>query len=307
MESDSSSVNRADYPEYSELEPALDPEQAVTYPAWSLGNVLDVRSRENYRAGHLAPAVSIPVTPADDPAERLPAIFLPPRQEPLLVAAASSERLRTVCEFLHDRGRAELNGVVLDAAALAALPPEMVATGANRRHLWRPPVFLQQYAGLLPPPVVGRILDCGAGSCRAAVWLAEQGYRVTAVDRLDDALALGRRLAADRSVQCDFLTRDLGDPDQVPSGPWSVVLAFRYLERSLLQRLPELLLPGGLVLVCTFRQPIGETRTDPRRHLLKPGELLQLVSPGPFEILVHEHDWFEENRPMSGIVARLVG
>jgi len=150
----------------------LKPEQVMVHPAWLLGNVLDIRSRDDYLAGHLEPAVSIPVVADEEPADRLPGSFLSPRQEPLLVVADAEDRLQAVCGFLQGRRRHKLFGIVLNAAVLATLPPEAVAVGGNGRHLWRPPAFLQQCAGLLPSPVAGPILDCGAGSCRAAVCMA---------------------------------------------------------------------------------------------------------------------------------------
>ena len=46
------------------------------------------------------------------------------------------------------------------------------------------------------PPVPGRALDIGCGSGRDAVYLAERGWRVTAVDSVDKALASAQQRAA---------------------------------------------------------------------------------------------------------------
>ena len=46
----------------------------------------------------------------------------------------------------------------------------------------------------------GRALDLAAGECRNAVWLAEQGWSVTAVDFSDVAIEKGRQLATERNV-----------------------------------------------------------------------------------------------------------
>ena len=62
-----------------------------------------------------------------------------------------------------------------------------------------------QTRGLRP----GRALDLAAGEGRNAVWLAEQGWRVTAVDFSDVAVQKGRRLAERRQVQVDWVIADV--------------------------------------------------------------------------------------------------
>ncbi len=285
------------------------------HPAWRLGNVLDVRSVADFGAGHLVPAVSLPL-PASLLvrggkegeallAQTLPSIFLPPKHEPLLVMAGEAAVAETVCDHLQERGRTAVDPVAVNAERLVAWPPELLQRGPCRRRLWRPPAYLADHAAHLPPPVAGPVLDLGAGNCRAAVWLAARGYRVTAVDRHAEALAQGRRLAESCDVCCDFLQRDLSDPRQMPPGPWAMVLAFRYLQRPLLQRLPEYLRPHGLVMVRTFRHVEGVSDLPSERHRLQSGELLRLFPSDRYFILVHEEDTDPDGRPAAGIVARL--
>lgn len=292
----------------------------VEQPAWTLGNVLDVRSAGEFARGHLAPAVSLPLPEAVSPPlpgaartplaeavleQHLPSIFLPSRHESLLVVAATVAVAGAVCEYLRQRGRLDVQPCVVTPEQLAGLPRELVATGSNQRHLWRPPAFLAAHEDMLPPPEAGPVVDLGAGNGRAAVWLAGKGYRVTAVDRLPEALALGRRLAASQNVSCTFLQRDLRDPDQVPTGPWSLVLVFRYLERPLLQRMPSLLQSRGTVVVRTFRQVEGDEGPPSTRHRLADRELLRLLSATDFEVLEYDEDHSADGRPEAGIVARL--
>jgi ubiquinone/menaquinone biosynthesis C-methylase UbiE len=52
-------------------------------------------------------------------------------------------------------------------------------------------------AGVLPP---GRALDLAAGEGRNAVWLAERGWQVTAVDFSRVGLGKSRRLGAARGL-----------------------------------------------------------------------------------------------------------
>ena len=63
---------------------------------------------------------------------------------------------------------------------------------------------VEQMADLAP----GRALDLAAGEGRNAVWLAENGWAVTAVDFSPVAIDKGRRLADHRDVQVDWAVAD---------------------------------------------------------------------------------------------------
>ncbi len=55
----------------------------------------------------------------------------------------------------------------------------------------------------------GRALDLACGEGRNAIWLAEQGWVVTAVDYSGVALARGRDIAARRGVAVEFIEADV--------------------------------------------------------------------------------------------------
>ena len=55
----------------------------------------------------------------------------------------------------------------------------------------------------------GRALDLACGEGRNAVWLAERGWRVTAVDFAAVGLAKARELAASRDVEVEWVHADL--------------------------------------------------------------------------------------------------
>lgn len=288
---------------------ALDP----SHPAWRLGNLLDVRPAEDFRAGHADGAWNLPWPPLGWEPAAFPAFMLPPRHEPLLVFAPTPAVARAATAFLRAGGRADVDACLL--AGPGELPPELRRAGDGRPGLWKPPAFLAEHAGLLPPPAAGPVLDLGCGCGRAAVWLACRGHDVTGVDILPDALALGKRLADAAGARVTFLCRDLRDSAQVPAGPWAAILALRFLERPLLARLDSLLSPGGVAVVRTFRDepagaggpprraPAGRSRR-PGRHQLRGGELRRLFPDPPFETLVLREDTDPDGRPAAGLVAR---
>jgi SAM-dependent methyltransferase len=57
----------------------------------------------------------------------------------------------------------------------------------------------------------GRALDLACGEGRNAIWLAERGWQVTAVDYADVALARAARIAAARNVAVELVHADLLD------------------------------------------------------------------------------------------------
>ncbi len=79
--------------------------------------------------------------------------------------------------------------------------------GEERVHAGTAPsrFLVAEVAGLRP----GAALDLACGAGRNAVWLAEQGWRVTAADFSGVALRMARSLAARRRTAVDWIEADL--------------------------------------------------------------------------------------------------
>jgi SAM-dependent methyltransferase len=98
----------------------------------------------------------------------------------------------------------------------------------------------------------GRALDLAAGEGRNAIWLAEQGFEVEALDFSEVAAAKGRELAAHRGVTVTFTVADVTEPFTV--APADVVLVAylhlpREVELDVLHRAAALVAPGGTFLL----------------------------------------------------------
>jgi SAM-dependent methyltransferase len=121
----------------------------------------------------------------------------------------------------------------------------------------RPPSqLIAAELGALPP---GRALDLAAGAGRHTIWLAERGWRVTAVDFSRAGLALARKLSAARGVgeaQVDWVLADLYDYEP-ERGAYDLAL-ISYLQSghevraAALTRAAAALAPGGTVFVVGF-------------------------------------------------------
>lgn len=105
----------------------------------------------------------------------------------------------------------------------------------------------------------GRALDLGCGEGADAIWLAEQGWTVTAVDISATAVERGRSEAQRRGLDVDFRRQDLAEG--LPDGPFDLVSAQFFQSPVELPRMEVLrraagqLAPGGLLLVVGHAAP----------------------------------------------------
>jgi SAM-dependent methyltransferase len=99
----------------------------------------------------------------------------------------------------------------------------------------------------------GRALDLGCGEGRNAVWLAQHGWQVTAVDFSDVAIERAAGLAVARGVEIDLLLADLNQYRPEPGAYDLVLVLYLHLpptERAkVLAGAVEALAPGGTILV----------------------------------------------------------
>lgn len=117
----------------------------------------------------------------------------------------------------------------------------------------QPNDFLAARFGAIPK---GDVLCLGEGEGRNAVFLAEKGYKVTAVDQSAVGLEKARRLAQSRAVSIDCVQADLTDFD-LGENQWDgIVSIFCHLpsplRRRLHQRIPIALKPNGVFMLEAY-------------------------------------------------------
>ena len=124
---------------------------------------------------------------------------------------------------------------------------------AGREYLWdvQPNQFVERHLRGLEP---GTAVDLAAGEGRNAVWLAQQGWSVTAVDFSQAGLDKASRLAADAGVADRVVTVTADVLSWTPAEPVDlVVIAYLQLPpeqvRTALGHAASWLRPGGRVLV----------------------------------------------------------
>jgi SAM-dependent methyltransferase len=123
---------------------------------------------------------------------------------------------------------------------------------AQRDLLWSagPNRFVEaELSGMAP----GRALDLAAGEGRNAIWLAEQGWKATAVDFSDVAIEKGRARARDSGLSITWIVEDLISFRPEPGAFDLVLLAYLHLRRrnflGVVRNAATALVPGGTILV----------------------------------------------------------
>ena len=116
-----------------------------------------------------------------------------------------------------------------------------------------------------------RALDIAAGNGRNALFLADQGFTVDAVD-ISDA---GLRLFAGKHPNIHSVCADL-DHFDIPANRYDLIVNIKFLNRRLFPCIREGLAPGGILIFQTFLDTPAENKGGPacRDYLLRENELL---------------------------------
>jgi tellurite methyltransferase len=159
----------------------------------------------------------------------------------------------------------------------------------------------------------GRALDLACGTGRHAIFLANHGWQVTAVDSSRVGIEILKERAAERSVHSsagdapasclsliDARVADLEKGEfRIAPEAYELICIFYYLQRDLFAAIREGVKPGGTVVAAIH---LNDGRPEAKPHnpafLLERGELRKLFSDweiqhyheGPSDEGGHHHD-----------------
>ena len=141
----------------------------------------------------------------------------------------------------------------------------------------------------------GAALCLAEGEGRNAVYLAERGHTVTAVDQSSVGLAKAQRLAKQRDVALTTATADLADYD-IEAGWWGLIVSIfchlpRALRREVYGRVAAGLRPGGTIVLEAYSPRQVEFRTGgpvKSPELLVPIDNVRHEFPGIVWDIAHE-------------------
>ena len=124
-------------------------------------------------------------------------------------------------------------------------------------------------------PRTGRALDLACGQGAVAVWLAERGLDVLAVDVSPVAIAQATERATGAGVadRCRFAVWDL-DAGLPPGPDVDVLVCHRFRDARLDRAVIARLAPGGLLAIAA----LSEVGAAPGRFRVAPGELVAVFA-----------------------------
>jgi len=116
-----------------------------------------------------------------------------------------------------------------------------------------------------------RVLDIAAGNGRNTLFLAQQGFKVDAVDISDAGLAQ----FAGKHPGIHTICADLDEFD-IPADRYDLIININYLNRRLFPYIYEGLTSGGILIFQTFLESREPVKDQPccRDYLLRQNELL---------------------------------
>ena len=136
------------------------------------------------------------------------------------------------------------------------------------------PLLVKIVSGLTP----GKALDLACGTGRNAIWLAEHGWSVTAVDGAPTAIDTLNRRARERGLHIETQVADLERLEiAIKPDSWDLIAKCYYLQRSLIPVLRAGVRPGGVAIVIA--------------HLAKPGEPISYKHAAPGELRSFFEGW----------------
>jgi tellurite methyltransferase len=165
-----------------------------------------------------------------------------------------------------------------------------------------PTILLVEIAEKLVP---GIAIDLACGAGRNALYLAERGWTVTAVNGSQTAIEMAQMRAAARGLQVNTMVADLTAPNfTMPADAFDLILIAYYLQRDLFAKAKAAVRPGGAIVTIAHTPEPGETWSEKRAA---PGELREFFQgwellweyEGPSRDPAHR-------RPVAEIVARRV-
>lgn len=161
-----------------------------------------------------------------------------------------------------------------------------------------PTPLLVETAQRLTP---GRALDLACGAGRNALWLAQHGWQVTAVDGASAAIELLRERATAQGLPVRAEIADLeAGAFTIEESAWDLIAICYYLQRDLFAPAKLGVAPNGVLLAIVHTTEGGEEPTATR---LRPGELAQYFT--DWELL-HQYEGKPNDAAHRRSVAELV-
>jgi tellurite methyltransferase len=139
-------------------------------------------------------------------------------------------------------------------------------------HIQEPSSLITKICGSLKP---GSALDLACGTGRHAVWLAERGWQVTAVDYSRTAIDIMQRRSSAAGIRINAVVADLERHEfLIEPEAFDLIIVCNYLQRDLFSKIHAGARIGGVVVaVIAMVDDDPEVKPMNPAYLVRSGEL----------------------------------
>jgi len=270
--------------------------------ALSQSLLIDLRFEELFKQSHIANSTNIPVAQLEGRIHELP-----DKTQRLNILGSERDIVQAGKILSAKSYNISVRQILEGEQLWRSIESPYVVTGDTSRRLWKPAKVIQQFIDQYSDLCINKNgLDLACGSGRDSVYMANNGWAMTAVDHSQSALDRVQALAKTNQQRVEVkkidLERDARQLDKLV-GQYSAVIVIRYLHRDLFEQLRSLIAPKGFIIYQTFMtgcEQFGSPKNP--RFLLKAGELADRFS--DFKIYKDEIEYLSDGRPTNCFIAQ---
>lgn len=271
--------------------------------------IIDLRSLEDYKAGHLKDATWLSWGMLPESLNALPAA------PATLYLVGDKEEIEAASVLLDSKGYQIAGSLVIESAEAmqewSDKLPGLVEQGKDSKTLWSPSPLVQELVGFIdageltlnPEAERPAVLDIGCGGGRDAIFLAKNRMNVIAIDHEAKVLKRSKQLASLSGASVKFKCCDIKKQGCLPQQLFDVITVVRFLNRDSFDYIKQSLNVGGVVVFQTFVEGV-EAFGSPKNpnFILRKGELAQVFA--GFQIIVDRIDTLSDGRPVASFIAQ---
>jgi len=268
--------------------------------------IIDLRAVKLFKECHILHSANFPL---NELAERLHE--LPTRTHPISLFGSQVE-LQAAEEFLTSKGYIVASAqIASDEKFLQLKEYKGLCSGEHYQRLWKPAKIVSQFVDEFSSKCKNKsVLDIACGSGRDSVYMAAQGWQVSAVDYLPSAIEKASDLALRCKQPINYILLDLEKPELKDewmilrqANKYGCVIVVRYLHRANFSIIKSMIDVGGFIVYQTFMRGCEKFgRPKNPKFLLEKGELAEIFS--DFNIFVDEVEYLADGRPTNRFIAQ---
>jgi len=266
--------------------------------------ILDLRSFEDFKQAHIKDSTWMAWQDLPEHLNELPAspagFFL----------VGSVQAIEETSVFLDSKDYQVTGSLVIESPEAmqewGEKVPGLLASGAKSKTLWSPNPLLVEFIEAIDldaKAVRPTAVDLGCGGGRDAVFLAKQGWQVSAIDHEARVIKRAKQLANRAGASVKFRNCDLKKNGCLTDQCFDLVLVMRFLNRELFEQIKQIVKPGGWIVFQTFSQGCEKFGSPKNPNfILKPNELAEVFA--DFQIITDRIDQISDGRPVASFIAQ---